>query len=196
MKITSVEAYIEHHPHFKNELHYLREIITTTELTETIKWGSPVYTLQGKNVIGLSAFKHHFGIWFFNGVFLKDNQQILINAQAKKTKALRQMRFQSIKDIDKNVVDSYIKEAIENQKFGKIIKPERNTKKLSIPPELKELISNNKAIKSSFALLSKYKQREYCEFISSAKRDNTKKSRMEKMIPMILQGIGLNDKYR
>ena len=68
-KIYSVEDYIEKNTHFSEALILLRSIINTTELKETIKWNAPVYTLNNKNVIGLGAFKHHFGIWFFNGVF-------------------------------------------------------------------------------------------------------------------------------
>ncbi len=195
-KVTSVEEYIERHPVFKNELELLREIINSTELKETIKWSSPVYTLNNKNVIGLGAFKHHFGIWFFNGVFLKDEHKVLVNAQKDKTKALRQLRFQTITDIDKNLVLNYVKEAIENQKLGKELKPKRHTKSLSMPLELKDLISDNAAFKTSFESLTTYKQREYCEYISSAKREITKQTRMEKIIPLVLQGIGLNDKYR
>lgn len=195
-KITSVEEYIEQHPYFKNELEILRNLIISTELEETIKWSSPVYTFQSKNVVGLGAFKHHFGIWFFNGVFLKDEQKVLVNAQENKTKALRQLRFETITDIDKNLVLSYIKEAIENQKLGKELKPKRHTKELSMPSELKDLISKNPDLKTGFASLTTYKQREYCEYISSAKREATKQSRLEKIIPLVLQGIGLNDKYR
>jgi len=85
---------------------------------ETVKWSAPVYTVNGKNVLGLGAFKKHFGIWFFNGVFMKDEHKLLVNAQENKTKALRQMRFETIEEIDKNLVLLYVKEAIENQKLG------------------------------------------------------------------------------
>ena len=124
-KISSVEEYIERHSGFSDALTLLRSIISSTELKETIKWSAPVYTLNGKNVLGMGAFKHHFGLWFFNGVFLKDKHNVLVNAQ-EKTKGLRQMRFQSIDDINKNIVMAYVKEAIENQKLGKEIKPEKN----------------------------------------------------------------------
>lgn len=195
-KIYSVEEYIEENAHFSKALILLRTVINSTELEETIKWNAPVYTLNGKNVIGLGAFKKHFGIWFFNGVFLKDKHHLLINAQENKTKALRQMRFKSIHDIDKNIVLVYIKEAIENQKLGKEIKPQRTKKVFAIPNELKHLTTTNPSFKNSFNLLSPYKQKEYCEYISSAKREATKQSRLEKITPMILRGVGLNDKYK
>lgn len=151
---------------------------------------------KGKNVLGLGAFKHHFGIWFFNGVFLKDKKKLLVNAQEGKTKTLRQMRFTSIKDIDKNTVLAYVKEAIENQKLGKEIKANRTKKEIIIPKELKQELNNDAAFNSSFNNLTPYKQREYCEHIETAKREATKISRLEKIKPIILQGVGLHDKYK
>lgn len=106
------------------------------------------------------------------------------------------MRFESINEIDKSIVMSYIKEAIENQKLGKELKPERSKKETIIPKELKGLLSKNKDLKASFESLSPYKQREYCDYIDNAKREATKHNRLDKIIPMILKGIGLNDKYR
>lgn len=194
-KVSSVEDYLEVNAHFGEELSILRQIINSTELEETLKWSAPVYTLNGKNVLGLGAFKNHFGIWFFNGVFLKDEKKLLVTAQ-EKTKALRQMRFESIKDINKNAVLAYVKEAIENQKLGKELKPEKKGKELEIPLELKEVLKNNSELNKAFNTLTAYKQREYAEYISTAKREETKQSRLEKIIPMILQGMGLNDKYK
>jgi uncharacterized protein YdeI (YjbR/CyaY-like superfamily) len=82
-KVNSVEEYIEVNSHFGEALMLLRQIINSTELEETLKWSAPVYTLNSKNVLGLGAFKNHFGIWFFNGVFLKDEKQLLSVAQEK-----------------------------------------------------------------------------------------------------------------
>ena len=195
-KVSSIEEYIEVNAHFSEELEILRSLLNSTELTETLKWNSPVYTINGKNVIGFGAFKNHFGIWFFNGVFLKDKLNLLVNAQEEKTKALRQMRFESINDIDKNTVLSYVKEAIENQKLGKEIKPDRSKKKVIIPKELKEALSSDSNFANSFKALSNSKQREYCEYIETAKREATKQTRLEKIKPMVLQHIGLNDKYK
>ncbi len=195
-KANSVEEYIEAHAQFSDALTLLRNIITSTELDESIKWNAPIYALNGKNILGLGAFKHHFGIWFFNGVFLKDEKKLLKSAQ-EKTKGLRQMRFQSIKDIDKNSVLAYVKEAIENQKLDKEIKPSKTTKKdIVIPKELKKHLKENLVLFNAFKLLTPSKQREYCDYIFEAKRDVTKLTRIEKITPMIIQGIGLNDKYK
>ncbi len=195
-KVYSVEEYIEENAHYAKALELLRSLILSTELEETIKWSFPVYTLKNRNVLSLGAFKNHFGIWFFNGVFLKDELQILQNAQEGKTKAMRQMRFETIEDIDENIILSYVKEAIENQKLGKEVKPDTTKKEIIIPALLKEAFKNNTELTDVFKTLTPYKQQEYCEYIQSAKRDTTKHSRLEKIVPMILQGVGLNDKYK
>lgn len=194
-KATTVDEYIELHSHYGEALKTLRQLITSTELEETLKWSAPVYTLNGKNVLGIGAFKNHFCIWFFNGVFLKDDNQLLMNAQVK-TKGLRQMRFVSIVDINKPVVLAYVKEAIENQKLSKELLPERKSKNVDLPSLLKEAFQQDKIFKQSFDNLTPGKQREYAEHIASAKRDNTKHSRLNKIKPMILKGMGLHDKYK
>ena len=195
-KVYSVEEYIEINSHYNEELIVLRHIINSTELEETIKWSMPTYCLNGKNVLGIGAFKNHFCLWFHQGVFLKDNYNLLINAQEDKTKALRQMRFNSIKDINKAVVLAYVKEAIENQRAGKEIKPQRKTKKVVVPKEFKSILKTNKELNSSFSALTPGRQREYCEYIVEAKREVTKLKRLEKITPMIIQGVGLHDKYK
>ncbi len=194
-KVYSVEEYLETAEKWSNELSKLREIILKTELIETVKWSIPTYTINNKNVLGFAGFKNYFGLWFFQGVFLKDFENVLINAQEDKTKGMRQWRFNSIEDINEPLILSYIQEVIDNQKQGKEITIDRK-KETIIPHELQVVLDKNKTIKSFFMDLSSYKQREYCEYIASAKREATKISRLEKIIPMIEQGVGLNDKYR
>ena len=195
-KATSVEEYIETNEKWSDALSQLREVLLQTELVETLKWSIPTYTINGKNVCGIGAFKNHFGVWFFQGVFLKDELGILRNAQEGKTKAMRQLNFNSIEEVDKQILLQYVKEAIENQKAGKEVKPNRTKKKTVIPLELEAEFDKNEDLAIAFKNLTPYKQREYCEHIASAKREATKTSRLEKIKPMILQGIGLHDKYK
>ena len=195
-KIYSVEEYIETHEQFSSALSQLRELLLETELEEGIKWSIPTYMIKGKNVCGIGAFKNHFGIWFFNGVFLKDEHKLLRNAQDGKTKAMRQMIFQTENDINPDMVRLYVREAIENERAGLKVKPERTKKEAVVPAELDAAFKSDSSLAEQFKNLAPYKQREYCEYISSAKREATKQSRLEKIIPMIEQGMGLNDKYR
>lgn len=179
---------------WEEELLFLKSIIDKTELIETIKWGGPIYVYNKKNVIGIGGFKNYFAIWFLNGVFLKDEKKRLINAQEDKTKSMRQWRFTSKEEVNEKEVLEYILEAIENEKQGKIIKP---SKKEAIVSELldKEM-KLNPALAEAFQKFSPYKQYEFLEYIENAKQEKTKLSRIEKVIPMILNNVGLNDKYR
>jgi uncharacterized protein YdeI (YjbR/CyaY-like superfamily) len=166
-------------------------------MTETVKWGVPVYTFEGKNIVGIAGFKAYVGLWFFQGAMLKDKKKKLINAQDGKTKALRQWRFDSVKEIEaeSKTIKQYLEEAILNQKHGKEIKPERK-KPLDIPKELYDIFIKDTKVKESFNSLSLPKQREYAEYIIEAKRDETKQKRLMKIAPLILKRKGLNDKYR
>ena len=146
-------------------------------------------------MVGLGAFKSYVGIWFFQGVFLKDKKKVLVNAQEGKTKAMRQWRFSSEKEIDEKLVLEYLDEAIQNQKDGKEIKPARK-KTFSLPDELVDYFSKNENVKIAFGKLTPGKKREYAEYISEAKRPDTKMKRLEKIAPMILAGAGLYDKYK
>ncbi|UOB16990.1 YdeI/OmpD-associated family protein [Abyssalbus ytuae] len=194
-KFTIVDDYIKAHGQWHNELTLLRNIFLQTEMEENIKWNSPVYSLNGKNIAGLAAFKNYVGIWFFQGVFLKDNKKVLVNAQENKTAALRQWRFQSVNDIDEKLVKSYLKEAIQNQKEGKELKPQKK-KPLIIPTELQQAFKADKKLKTAFDAFTLSRQREFTDYITEAKRQATKISRLEKIKPMILTGTGLHDKYR
>ncbi|WP_373072513.1 YdeI family protein [Zeaxanthinibacter enoshimensis] len=189
-----VEAYYEKEQPFKEALGILRELAIKSGAGETLKWGSPVYTVQGKNIFGIMAFKEHFGIWFFNGVYLKDPLGVLHTGQ-EKTKAMRHWKFNSTEDIDQNAVLAYMKEAVKNQEKGLEWKPER-TEHTIIPALLKNALESDPVLKESFGKLSPYKQREFCEHIETAKQDKTKQRRLEKSLPMIRKGVGLHDKYR
>ncbi len=192
---NTVEDYIESAPAWRDELLALRKILLATPLEETVKWGAPCYTHEGKNVVGIGAFKSYVGLWFHQGALLGDPEGVLINAQEGKTKALRQWRFESKKAIKARVIKAYVKEAIELQAQGKEIKPARN-KSVEIPKELASALAKNKRAKAAFDKLTPGKRREYAEYISEAKREATRVSRIEKIIPMILKGVGLHDKYR
>lgn len=191
----TAEEYILNATNGKEILIVLREILRTTELVETIKWGSPVYTINGKNVVGIGSFKSYVGLWFFQGALLKNKENVLINAQVNLTKALRQWRFLSVDEIDDKLVLMYVNEAIQNQKQGKELKPERN-KPIIIPDELNEVFSEDKELEKCFKNFTPGRQREFADFVSSAKQVETRKARIQKIIPLILDNIGLNDKYR
>lgn len=180
---------------WQEELKLIRSIIRQTELEEAIKWGTEVYTYAGKNVVSCGAFKNFLSLWFYNGVFLKDKYKVLVSAQEGKTKALRQWRFTSMDEIDEKKILEYILEAIENEKEGRVWRAEKSTAS-NIPEGLLTAFQNNQEMRKAFEKLTPYKQKEYIEFIESAKREETRIARISKIEPMILNGIGLHDKYK
>lgn len=190
-----IKAYIDKQEKWGSQLGELREIFQQSDLKEEVKWGTPTYTMKGKLVAGFAAFKNHYAIWFHQGVFLKDPDKKLHNAQEGKTKAMRQWRFTESDKIEADLILKYLREATENSIAGKVVKSERK-KTVSIPGLLQQAMNNNATLKKAFESLTPGKQREYAEHIGSAKREVTQISRLEKIIPMIIDGKGLHDKYR
>lgn len=182
--------------HWETELDILKTIIAKTALIETNKWGGCVYVLDNKNIVGIGGFKNFFTLWFFNGAYLKDDKKRLVNANEGVTKSLRQWRFTSKEEITEEEILAYIREAIQNEKEGKIIKPKKIKEVIVIPDILEKEFNSNIQLKNAFLNFSPYKQKEFIEYIETAKREETKLSRIEKIKPLILDNIGLNDKYR
>lgn len=196
-RFDTVSDYFKAKKNWSKSLLLLREIILNAPVQECLKWSAPAYTYQGKNIIGLAAFKGYVGLWFHQGVFLKDAGNVLINANESNTKGLRQWRFSSVDEIEKQAdqILKYVLEAVENQKAGKKIKIAR-TKVLVIPKALETTLAENESMHKAYYLFSTAKQIEFANYISEAKQEKTKLKRIEKLIPMILKSEGLNDKYR
>jgi len=194
-KTASVDEYLARHSQWRETLNTLREILNSTELEETVKWGMPTYVLGGKNVAGLAAFKNHAALWFMQGALLADKAGRLVNAQQGRTKAQRQWRFGHGDRVDRVLVRQYVKEAIANQKAGRRVKlmPAKASK---LPAELSAVMKAQPALAAAFKQLAAYKRREYAEYIREAKKESTRASRLTKIIPTILAGKSLNDRYR
>lgn len=173
----------------------LAEILAKTPLEHTIKWGADTYTYNGNNVVAFHGFNHFFTLWFHNGVFMSDPYKVLINASEGKTKSLRQWRFTALEQIDEAKILQYINEAIDVEKQGLRLTPERN-QLFTIPVELENAFQNYSGLREAFDKLTQVKQKDYCEHISSAKQEATRLKRLGKCIPLLLEGVGLNDKYK
>ena len=194
-KFDSFEAYRASKSQWEKELDKLRTILISFDLKECIKWNAPVYTYQGQNLIGLGAFKSYVGIWFFQGALLSDPDQVLFNAQEDKTKAMRQVRFDSQSGIPEDLIRNFIAETIQNHLDGKKVETRKATP-LVLHPLLEKAFQENPKLESAFNLITPYKQKEYCIHLAGAKREATQLKRLEKIIPLILAGKGFNDKYR
>lgn len=173
----------------------MQQIMLKTTLKKEFKWGSDIYTHKGKNVIGWGGFKHFFSLWFYNGVFLEDKENVLISASEGKTKALRQWRFEDVSEMDSTKIEAYIQESIRTIDEGKEIKPAK-TPIISPSGLLLEALQSDQVFQDHFRTLTPGKQKEYIQYIDEAKQEKTKLSRLEKIKPMIHASKGLNDKYK
>src|SRR3546814_4271515 len=104
----------------------MNQIIGQTPLKKEFKWGTDIYTFQGKNVVGWGGFKSFFSIWFYNGVFLEDKEKVLVSASEGKTKSLRQWRFTDVKEMNEKKILAYIQESIQTIIDGKSLQPQKN----------------------------------------------------------------------
>jgi uncharacterized protein YdeI (YjbR/CyaY-like superfamily) len=192
---ASADEYYKNTTEWKDELGKLRKILQQLPLEETVKWGGPVYTWEGKNVVAVGGFKDWVALWFYQGALLSDPEKVLVSGTEGRTKAQRHWRFRDGKEIRVAPVKSYLREALELARSGKQIRPDRD-KPLEIPTELKKALAGNRKAQQAFEKMTKGNKREYAEYIADAKREETKQKRLEKILPMIAAGTGLNDRYR
>ena len=196
-KITNTQEYIDKFHQWKEQLSTAREILNSFPLVETIKWGAPCYTYQGKNLIGLAGFKNHCAIWFHKGSLLQDNHGAFENAQPDKTKFLKQLRFRESENINTSLLKEYIAEAIQLEETVIPTKTKLKTaKNLELAPELKDVFEEEVKLHQAFKKLSNYNQREYSDYIKEVKRESTKERRILKIKSLIMEGKGLHDKYK
>jgi len=188
-----VDARIRGDKKWKAEFTRLRAIILGCDLTEDLKWGQPCYSLDGKNVVLMHGFKEYCAVLFMKGALLKDPKGVLIQ-QTENVQAGRQIRFTSLKDVLKleKTLKAYVREAIEVERSGLKVKLKR-TEDHAMPEELGSRLENDAELREAFAALTPGRQRGYLYYISQAKLAKTREARVEKSIPRILDGMGMDD---
>jgi uncharacterized protein YdeI (YjbR/CyaY-like superfamily) len=175
------------------ELGYLRNIVLETGLNEEIKWGVPVYTLNGKNVVLIGALKNCATMGFFKGALIADTHKLFAKQGNKQSD--REVRFTHIDEIIRleEILKSYLIEAIAIEKSGQKVEFKKNPEPL--PEELLHAFEQDTPFEKAFYALSPGRQRGYVIHFSQPKQSQTRKSRIEKFKQQIFLGIGLHDKY-
>lgn len=173
----------------------VRIVTAVPELERTTKWGSDVYTYKGKNVVSYGGFKHFYSIWFYNGVFIDDQYNVLVSGTEGRTKSLRQWRFTATDQVDEKKILQYIRQAIAIEDQGKRIQPAKY-EPVPVPALLQQQLESNPELKTAFDGLTPGRQKEYILYLEEARQEQTRQNRLEKITPMILAGTGLNDKYK
>jgi uncharacterized protein YdeI (YjbR/CyaY-like superfamily) len=189
-----VEFYFTKAEKWRKEFEKMRKIILDCGLAEELKWGHPCYTSQDTNIVIIQGFKEYCAILFTKGALLKDPKRILIQ-QTENVQAARQARFTTLQQIVKleKVLKAYIKEAIKAEKAGLQV-PYKKTSEFKVAAEFQKRLDEDSALRSAFEKLTPGRQRGYLLYFSGAKQSETRESRIEKCIPLIFDGIGLNDK--
>ena len=179
---------------WRAEFEKLRTIVLDCGLAEELKWGHPCYTFQNNNVVLIHGFKQYCALLFIKGALLKDAGGILIQ-QTENVQAARQVRFTSVREIVKlaPILKAYIREAIEVEKAGLQVNYKK-TSEFTIPEEFQKRLEKNPALKSAFEALTPGRQRGYLLYFSAPKQSKTRESRIEKCMPLIFEGMGLNER--
>ncbi len=188
-----VDRFLTRAEKWRPEFKKLRAIVLGCGLTEELKWGQPCYTFEKKNIVLIHGFKEYCAVLFFKGALLKDAKGILIQ-QTENVQAGRQVRFTNLREIAamKPILKAYIQDAIEVEKAGLKV-PHKKTSDFKIPEEFANKLDEIPALKSAFHALTPGRQRGYLFYFSSAKQSKTRAERVEKYLPQILKGKGLDD---
>ena len=188
-----VDAYFSRRDSWQEEFTRLRRILLDTGLSEDLKWGEPCYTLNGANIVLIHGFKDYCALLFFKGALMTDTAGVLIQ-QTKNVQAARQIRFTSADEISgmENVLKAYVAEAAEIERSGAKI-DFKGTDKFAVPEEFQAKIDSTPSLKTAFEALTPGRQRAYLLHFAQPKQAKTRESRIEKAMPQILAGKGLND---
>jgi uncharacterized protein YdeI (YjbR/CyaY-like superfamily) len=190
-----VDFYFDKAEKWRKEVERLRVIVLDCQLSEELKWGCPCYTFHNGNIVVIHVFKEYCALLFFKGALLNDPNDILIQ-QTEHVQAARQIRFTNLREIVKlePILKSYIYEAIEVEKAGLKVKLKK-TAAFPVPEEFKVKMDKKAALKTAFYALTPGRQRAYLLHFAAPKQAKTRESRVEKWIPEILKGKGLNEEY-
>jgi len=190
-----VEFFFSKTEKWQEEYEKLRMIVLDCGLNEELKWGCPCYTYQKGNIVLIHGFKEYCALLLFKGALLNDANGILIQ-QTENVQAGRQIRFTNVREIEEMepILKAYIYEAIEVEKAGLEVSLKKITE-YNIPEELVQKFNEIPALKTAFEALTPGRQRGYMLHFSAPKQSKTREARIEKYIPQILNGKGIDDPY-
>jgi len=174
-------------------LERLRRICLDAGLDETLKWAHPCYTYAGRNIVIFGAFRDDFRLSFFNAALMRDPDGVL-ETQGPNTRHPATLRFTSVDRVTElePTVRSYLREAMGYAEAG--IKPPKEEHELELPDELVEALDADPELAEAFHRLTPGRQKSYVIHLSSAKKSDTRRSRIAKARDKILAGRGATER--
>ena len=167
----------------------LRRICLASGLVETVKWGHPCYMYNDRNIVVMGALRNDFRLSFFNAVLMKDPDGVL-EKQGPNTQHRDMIRFTQNNQVVKMkpVIASYLMEAIGYAEAG--IRPQKQQDELELPDELLEALESDPEVAEAFHGLTPGRKKSYVINLNSAKKAETRISRIGKFREKILAGKG------
>jgi uncharacterized protein YdeI (YjbR/CyaY-like superfamily) len=189
----SVNWFFEKPSKWQDAYAELRTLALACGLTEELKWGCPCYTIGKNNIVLIHGFKTYCAFLFMQGALLKDPKKILVQ-QTENVQSARQIRFKNVSEIlkSKTTLKAYIREAIALDKVGIKVALKKTTE-YKMPAEFQAVLDDMPDLKSAFEALTPGRQRGYLLYFGAAKQAKTRENRIEKYIPHILSGKGMDD---
>ena len=187
-----VDAFVSRAKKWQGEIQKLRSILLECGLDEDLKWGKPCFSFEGKNVAIIQPFKEHCSLMFFKGALFQDTHGLL-RIQGANTQSALRLEFTSEAEVKKTVLKSYVKEAIAVEKAGLQV-DFKAKRELELPEELTQMLKKDRKLAKAFHALTPGRQRSYVLHITGAKQSSTRTARIEKCIPQILAGRGMNER--
>lgn len=171
----------------------LRKLVRATGLEETVKWGSPCYTLDGKNVVMVAAFKEHCALQFFEGAALEDPDGLLESA-GPNSRHVRFLKFGSVADVKAraNQARHFLEQAMGRVRAGEKWAPPPPSE--PVPAELEARLATDAALRRAFDALTPGRRRSHILHIGGAKQSETRARRVERCVPEILAGRGFGER--
>ena len=187
-----VDAYIEASDKWPAEMAELRPILLGAGLAEQIKWRSPCYSHEGRNVAIIQEMNDFLALMFFKGALLDDPDGVL-SEQGSNTRSARRVTFTSVEDVVglAGAVRALIDEAVAAEELGLEVGPAPEP---VLVGELQDRLDSDPALKAAFEALTPGRRREYNLHISGAKQSKTREARIDRHAPKILEGKGLRDR--
>lgn len=194
-----INLYIAEQDEWKRKLLVrLRQLIhhTDSRIEETWRWNSPHFDMDGI-MVGLHGHKTFVSVWFHKGALVKDPKKLFEALEKGEDKGIRAYKLHEGDAIDEKGFVDLLKQAIKlNEQGVKLQDAKPARKALEVPEELEAVLHKDEQAWDHWEHFSYSCKKEYVEWITDAKQDETRKRRVAQAYQMIREGKTKNDKYQ